>query len=91
MKKTLAGFAWLLVGSMAIAQTNPEKYASTITSQSLKNQLTIIAGPAMEGRETATAGQRKAAEYIVSQFKLAGLQPAPGTTDFQQTFGFCHL
>lgn len=86
MKKTLAGITWLLFGSMAVAQTNPEKYASTITSQSLKNQLTIIAGPGMEGRETATAGQRKAAAYIVSQFKLAGLQPAPGTTDYQQTF-----
>ncbi|MCY7421848.1 MAG: M28 family peptidase, partial [Chitinophagaceae bacterium] len=86
MKRTLAGLVWLLIGSMASAQTNPEKYAATITSQSLKNQLTIIAGPAMEGRETATPGQRKAAEYIVSQFKLAGLQPAPGTTDYQQTF-----
>ena len=86
MKKTLAGLVWLLIGFMGSAQTNPEKYAATITGLSLKDQLLIIAGPAMEGRETATPGQRKAAEYIVSQFKMAGLQPAPGTTNYQQTF-----
>ena len=49
------------------------KYAETITQAGLKKQLTIIASAEMEGRETGTEGQRKAAAYIESQFKETGL------------------
>jgi hypothetical protein len=54
---------------------DPKPFANTITPEDLKKQLYIVAGPAMEGRETATEGQRKAAAYIESQFKALGLQP----------------
>ncbi len=86
MTKKLIGFIWLLISTCAIAQKNPEKYAGNITADGLKKQLTIIAGPEMQGRETATEGQRKAAAYIADQFKQAGLLEAPGTTNYQQTF-----
>src|SRR6476660_5164240 len=49
------------------------KYAETITQSGLKRQLTIIASAEMEGRETGTEGQRKAAAYIESQFRGSGL------------------
>lgn len=52
-----------------------EKYAATITPKALKEKLSIIAGPEMEGRETATEGQRKAAAYIENYFKKLKLQP----------------
>src|SRR3954470_19963302 len=54
------------------------KYAQTITPVELKQKLSIIAGPDMEGRETASAGQRKAAAYIENHFRTLGL--LPGTT-----------
>jgi hypothetical protein len=54
------------------------KYAQTITPAELKQKLSIIAGPDMEGRETASAGQRKAAAYIEDHFRRLGL--LPGTT-----------
>lgn len=54
---------------------DPKPFANTITPEDLKKQLYIVAGPAMEGRETATEGQRKAAAYIESQFKALGLHP----------------
>jgi hypothetical protein len=54
------------------------KYAQTITPVELKQKLSIIAGPDMEGRETASAGQRKAAAYIENYFRTLGL--LPGTT-----------
>ena len=75
MRKTLTGFIFLLFSLAAYAQSDPEKYAATITSSDLRSQLTIIAGPGMEGRETATEGQRKAADYIAGQFKQFGLLP----------------
>jgi hypothetical protein len=54
-------------------QDTAARFAAGITANSLKKQLTIIAGEEMEGRETGTEGQRKAAEYIEGQFKALGL------------------
>ncbi len=51
------------------------KYAATITPSELRKKLTVIAGAGMEGRETATPGQKRAAAYIESYFKKIGLQP----------------
>ena len=52
------------------------KLAETITAMDLRNHLNIIASNEMEGRETATEGQRKAAAYIENYFKTVGLLPA---------------
>ena len=53
----------------------PRAYAKTISAADLKKHLFIVASAEMEGRETATPGQKKAAAYIESQFKALGLQP----------------
>jgi hypothetical protein len=76
-------FATLAVG----AQKNKDagKFASTITQKDLRDQLTIIASDEMEGRETATPGQKKAAAYIEEQFKKFGLKPGNGNS-YQQTY-----
>lgn len=62
-----------------------EKYAQTITPTGLKEKLTVIAAADMQGRETTSAGQRKAASYIESQFEKFGLQPAT-TGGYQMQF-----
>ena len=54
---------------------DPKAYANTITADDLKKHLFTVAGKEMEGRETATEGQRKAAAYIEQYFKDLGLQP----------------
>lgn len=64
---------------------DPQKYAATITTDDLSRHLYIIAGKEMQGRETATEGQRKAAAYIEEQFKALGLQPGNGNS-YQQAF-----
>ncbi|ATL49714.1 peptidase M28 [Chitinophaga caeni] len=60
-----------------------KQFGNTITAADLKKQLYIVAGPGMEGRETGTAGQRKAADYIRDQFKAFGLQPGANGEWFQ--------
>ncbi|MBV8254420.1 MAG: M28 family peptidase [Chitinophaga sp.] len=55
--------------------TVAKQFASFIDTGWLHQRLGVIAGPQMEGRETATRGQAKAAAYIISQFREAGLQP----------------
>ncbi|MEO8765721.1 MAG: M28 family peptidase [Ginsengibacter sp.] len=64
------------------------KYAETITQAGLRKQLTIIASADMEGRETGTGGQRKAAAYIESQFRGSGLITIPALKGYQQNYIF---
>jgi len=62
MKKTWLFAIISFCTNIAFAQTDDAlNYASTITSNDLKKHLTIIAGEEMEGRETGTKGQQKAA------------------------------
>ena len=86
MKKLLTIF---LAGSTVFASAQkaakPDAYAKTITAADLKKHLYILADPSMEGRETGTEGQRKAAAYIETYFKEVGLQPGNGT-GYQQPY-----
>ena len=75
MRKLVTAVLLLPLCALAQKSGNPTKFASTITPECLKKQLYIIASPEMEGRETATPGQKRAATYIESQFKEIGLQP----------------
>ena len=83
---------FLIILVLALTQTQAQKaykaaagFAQTITAADLKAHLSIIAGAEMEGRETATPGQKKAAAYIENYFKSLGLQPGNGAS-FQQYY-----
>ena len=71
----------LLSTTLLLAQApkvNPDKYGKMVSADLLKKELYIIAGAEMEGRETATPGQKKAAAYIENHFKKHGLLPGAG-------------
>jgi Zn-dependent M28 family amino/carboxypeptidase len=87
MKKLLF-FVCLVAGTNVLfAQTDASaKYAAVVTGNTLKKHLSIIAGAGMEGRETGTEGQRKAAAYIESQFKAMGLKPVEALKGYQQFY-----
>ena len=86
MKQILFG-AMFLSSGIAYGQKEDAsaKFAALITPASMKQKLTILAGPEMEGRETAMPGERKAAAYIESEFKRMGLKPGNGNS-YQQYF-----
>ena len=73
--------------TVALAQKADEsvKYAGLITKEALQQKLTILAGADMEGRETASPGQKKAAAWIEEQFKKFGLKPGNGDS-YQQLY-----
>ena len=48
-------------------------YANSITVKDLKEDLTILASDALEGRETGERGQKMAAAYIKAHFEELGL------------------
>ncbi len=87
MKYVIIAFSLLAsVGLSAQKKpANPKPYASTITDADLKRHLYIVAGKEMEGRETATAGERKAAAYIEGQFKSYNLLPG-SQGSYQQNY-----
>jgi len=77
----------LLLSTTAFAQPKSKavKFADAISAKDLKAKLSIIASAEMEGRETATPGQKRAATFIEGFFKGIGLQP--GTpTGYQLSF-----
>ena len=76
MKKQLLSVLLPLLSLTAWAQKpeDAEKYATLITAEGLKEKLTILAGAEMEGRETASPGQKRAASFIEERFKSMGLK-----------------
>ncbi len=84
-KQLLLPLLFGCVGAFA-QQDDASKYASTIKTTELQKHLTVIAADDMEGRETGTAGQRKAAAYIEQFFKGAGLNASASTKGYQQLY-----
>lgn len=69
------------------AQDDPAvNYASKISVSALQKDLGTIAAADMEGRETGTEGQRKAAAYIEKRMQEIGLTNAKGLKGYQQYF-----
>ena len=63
--------------------TSPVPFAKTITSEKLKNHLSILASDEFEGRETGTEGNEKAANYIAGEFKRMGIPALSDGSYFQ--------
>lgn len=52
-----------------------QRYQATITPEDLASQIYYFSSDYFEGRETATRGQKFAAEYLASQYRKLGLEP----------------
>ncbi len=72
----------------ANAKVTPEltvvSYAQSITSEELKEYLYTFAGDDFEGRDTGEPGQKKAAEYLKTQYKKMGIPSPLGEDDYFQ-------
>lgn len=87
MKKNFFITAAFFCYTAVFAQTgDAARFVETITTADLKKHLTIIAGDEMEGRETGTPGQRKAAAYIETQYRNIGLNAPEALNGFQQLY-----
>jgi hypothetical protein len=59
---------------------------SGITESEVSRIEKTLAADDMQGRKVFTSGIEKAADFIVKEFKTAGLNPLPGSKDFRQSF-----
>jgi hypothetical protein len=73
MKKLLI-LSLILRGALALAQkADPAPFANMITTDELRAHLTVLTSDSLEGRETGTEGNLKAAKYIANYFENLGL------------------
>ncbi len=77
----------LLSFAAGLAQTDDAaKYAGVIRTSELQKHLKVIASDEMEGRETGTEGQRKAAAYIETFFRTTGFSAPEKLNGYQQFY-----
>ncbi|WP_341226835.1 M28 family peptidase [uncultured Arcticibacterium sp.] len=76
----------LLSINEATSQNKSKIYAETITTSDLRKHLEIIASDDMEGRETTTKGQYKAANYLAGQFEKLGLERIVDLGEYKSYF-----
>lgn len=68
----------------ALKKTEISKYFSSISTESLRANLTVIASDEMEGRDTGSEGQKKAGRYIIDFYKKNGIGFPKGAKDYYQ-------
>ncbi|HZQ24516.1 MAG TPA: M28 family metallopeptidase [Terriglobales bacterium] len=78
-------FAEILLMCVAAVAQSPSTQA--FDGKSWWNEVKVLAADDMLGRDTGSPGLRKAEEYVVSQLKQAGLEPA-GSKGFYQPVKF---
>jgi hypothetical protein len=80
---------WLVVVPASGQDQTAIRYAKVITQEALSKHLHVIAADSMEGRDTGSKGQKKAADYIRQHFKTVGLAapvPTPEGNSYFQRF-----
>jgi hypothetical protein len=75
--------AFLLVAASPAQTPIAEQIAARLIPNDLKADLSFLASDALEGRGTASRGLEVAGEFIASQFRRAGLDPAGNDGYFQ--------
>lgn len=68
----------------SVSDVSPTEYMNSITASDLKTHLTIVASDEMQGRDTGSAGQKKAGQYLIDQYKINTVPFPNGATDYYQ-------
>ena len=68
-----------------------KSYINSISAAELKTHLTIVASDEMEGRETGSKGQKKAGNYLISQYEKNGVSFPKGAKDYYQHIPAAYL
>ena len=85
--KIQAGFAVILFLGSCVAQ-RPDQF---VQQAEVTRIIKTLSADDMEGRGTFTPGIDKAARFIEAEFKMIGLQPLIGETDFRQEFAVARI
>jgi Peptidase family M28/PDZ domain/PA domain len=79
-------FRWLVAPAAGGAQKDIVAEVSQLSADRYMRDLIYLASDELKGRASGSPELEKAAEYIASQFRSAGLQPAGDNNTYFQTF-----
>ncbi|WP_421791174.1 M28 family peptidase [Hyphobacterium sp.] len=65
-----------LLPAMAIAQDMDEDFLPDIPTERIESHIRFLAHDAMQGRAAGTSGYQISANYVATQYRLLGLEPA---------------
>jgi hypothetical protein len=92
MRSRTIGFAFVITLAVTATSRSPAALAgsqsTTAPISRTRSHVQTLASEAMDGRLTGTAGERLAADYIVSQLRRIGAKPLPGLSDYRLPFQF---
>lgn len=96
MKKALTLVAFIVTlhcfaQKKAVNNDDLTKFMNTITAESLKTKLYVVASDEMEGRETGSQGQKKAGKYLIDQYKKSKIPYPKGATSYYQPIPAAYL
>jgi len=96
MKKALVSLLFLttlytFAQKKAVNNDDPTMFMNTITAEKLKTRLYIIASDEMEGRDTGSKGQKKAGNYLISQYKKSKISHPKGAKNYYQPVPAAYL
>jgi hypothetical protein len=87
MKKLyLLSLFYLCFTPLSAQKNNISEGAESITIAELRDHMFYLASDELEGRKSGTAGYDKAAQYVVTQLRQAGLTPVCKNTDSSLSF-----
>lgn len=81
--------SFLALGLMALTSYGQDvsvQYAQSILPKDLERHLRVIAHDSLEGRDTGSPGQKKAAKYVADFFQSVGLQPIVTAKDGSKSY-----
>lgn len=89
MKPTALFATVLTIGCSTMQAPSPASSTEpAITESDLRRRLYLIADDSMMGRESGSEGDYKTADYVASEFKRLGLEPAGENGSYFQTVPF---
>lgn len=87
--------AVLFINCSAPKKTNKKAdssdYFTTISTERMKQNLTVIASDEMEGRDTGSEGQKKAGRFMIDFYKKNGISFPKGAADYYQHIPAAYL
>ncbi len=79
-------FSASILAALLVASASAAAY--DINADSALRHVAVLAADSMEGRQVGEPGEQKAAAYIISEFKAAGLEPKGDSGSYLQPFSF---
>ena len=72
------------IGCQQHAEVDADDGISTISADSIKQHIAVLASDSFLGRKPCTAGETKTVAYLRQQFTAAGLEPGNGNSYVQE-------